>query len=150
MLILVPDRARGLGVFDASMLVMGGVVGVGIFFTPGRVAAYVPDATLFLGLWVLGGAIALCGAGTFAELAGTFPRTGGWFVYLREAFGRFQGYELWRKTVGLVGLGAVGRQVIIRADRSRRELAGIDGCEVAAGDRVMLETPGGGGYGAEE
>jgi len=48
------------------------------------------------------------------------------------------------------GEGAVGHQVIIGADGSRRELAGIDGCEVAAGDRVVLETPGGGGYGAEE
>ena len=48
------------------------------------------------------------------------------------------------------GEGAVGRQVIIRADGSRRELGGIDGCEVAAGDRVVLETPGGGGYGSPE
>jgi 5-oxoprolinase (ATP-hydrolysing) len=47
------------------------------------------------------------------------------------------------------GEGAVGRQVMIRADGSRRELAGIDGCGVAAGDRVVLETPGGGGWGVE-
>jgi len=43
----------------------------------------------------------------------------------------------------------VGRQVIVRADGSRRELVGIDGCEVAAGDRVVIETPGGGGWGDE-
>jgi len=48
------------------------------------------------------------------------------------------------------GDGAVGRQVILSADGSRRELEGIDGCEVSAGDRVILETPGGGGYGAEK
>jgi len=48
------------------------------------------------------------------------------------------------------GEGAVGRQAIISADGSRNELAGIDGCEVAAGDRVVLETPGGGGYGTEK
>ncbi len=47
------------------------------------------------------------------------------------------------------GEGAVGRQVIIGADGGRRELEGIDGVEVAAGDRVILETPGGGGYGSE-
>ena len=46
--------------------------------------------------------------------------------------------------------GAVGRQVIIRADGTRHELAGIDGCKVAAGDRLVLETPGGGGYGSEK
>ena len=48
------------------------------------------------------------------------------------------------------GDGAVGRQVILGADGSRRELEGIDGCEVSAGDRVILETPGGGGYGTEK
>jgi 5-oxoprolinase (ATP-hydrolysing) len=48
------------------------------------------------------------------------------------------------------GEGAVGRQVIISADGSQRELTGIDGCEVAVGDRVILETPGGGGYGTNE
>ena len=48
------------------------------------------------------------------------------------------------------GEGAVGHQVIIAADGSRRELDGIDGCEVSAGDRVILETPGGGGYGTEK
>ena len=48
------------------------------------------------------------------------------------------------------GDGAVGRQVIVRADGSRKELAGIDGAEVAAGDRVILETPGGGGYGSAD
>jgi len=48
------------------------------------------------------------------------------------------------------GEGAVGRQVIVAADGSRRELAGIDGCEVGPGDRLILETPGGGGYGTSE
>ena len=48
------------------------------------------------------------------------------------------------------GEGAVGRQVIISADGSKRELTGIDGCEVAVGDRVILETPGGGGYGSDK
>jgi 5-oxoprolinase (ATP-hydrolysing) len=45
------------------------------------------------------------------------------------------------------GDGAVGRQVIIESDGNRRDLEGIDGCEVKAGDRIILETPGGGGYG---
>lgn len=89
------------------MLVMGGVVGVGIFFTPARVAGYVPDATLFLAVWLVGGAVALCGAGTFAELAGTFPRTGGWFVYLREAFGRFPAFLFAWIVLFVVSTGAV-------------------------------------------
>jgi 5-oxoprolinase (ATP-hydrolysing) len=48
------------------------------------------------------------------------------------------------------GEGAVGRQVIVSADGTQRELAGIDGCEVGAGDRVTVETPGGGGYGTKK
>jgi len=134
MLILVPDRARGLGVFDASMLVMGGVVGVGIFFTPGRVAAYVPDATLFLGLWVLGGAIALCGAGTFAELAGTFPRTGGWFVYLREAFGRFPAFLFAWIVLFVVSTGAVAVVADFCVHQASVALRGSGADALAAGE----------------
>jgi APA family basic amino acid/polyamine antiporter len=74
------------------MLVMGGIIGVGIFFTPHKVAAGVPATWPFIGTWMLGGLMALTGAMTFAELAATFPRAGGWFVFLREAFGRFPAF----------------------------------------------------------
>ncbi len=84
--------ARLLSLFDATMLVMGGVIGVGIFFTPQSVARLVPQAGPFFALWLLGGLIALAGAMTFAELSATFPQAGGWFVYLREAFGRFPAF----------------------------------------------------------
>ena len=85
-----PGSGRGrLGLFDATMLVMGGIVGVGIFFTPAQVAALAPEPWAYLGLWILGAAVALCGAATFAELGGTFPRQGGWFEFLREIYGPF-------------------------------------------------------------
>jgi len=79
---------RELNLFDATMLVMGGIVGVGIFFNPGQVARLVPNVPAFLVMWGIGGGIALCAAFTFAELGATFPRAGGWFVYLRECHGR--------------------------------------------------------------
>lgn len=78
---------RPLGLFDATMLVMGGILGVGIFFNPQQVAARVPSEKAFLAAWLLGGLVACCGAFTFAELGGSFPRAGGWYVYLRECFG---------------------------------------------------------------
>ena len=87
-----PAVARQLSLFDATMLVMGGVIGVGIFFTPGSVAALLPESGAFFAVWLLGGLVAIAGAMTFAELAATFPRAGGWFVYLREAFGRFPAF----------------------------------------------------------
>lgn len=74
------------------MMVMGGIIGVGIFFTPARVAAQVDSSGQFLALWALGGLVALCGAFTFAELAGSIPREGGWYAFLREGCGRFPAF----------------------------------------------------------
>ncbi|MAF64204.1 MAG: hypothetical protein CMJ84_00910 [Planctomycetes bacterium] len=76
-----------LNLLDATLLVMGGILGVGVFFNPGQVAALLPHPTAFMAVWLVGGLIALCGAFTFAELGATFPRAGGWFVYLRECHG---------------------------------------------------------------
>lgn len=85
-------KNRRLSLFDATMMVMGGIIGVGIFFTPARVAAQVGSAEEFLALWALGGLVALCGAFTFAELAGSIPREGGWYAFLREGCGRFPAF----------------------------------------------------------
>lgn len=80
--------ARSLSPLDATLLVMGGIIGVGIFFQPAGIAVLVREPSLYLGVWALGGLLALCGAFTFAEWGATLPRAGGWFEYLREAFGR--------------------------------------------------------------
>lgn len=69
------------------MLVMGGIIGVGIFFKPHTVATHVPAAGPYFGMWAMGALAAMAGALTFAELAGSFPKTGGWYVFLREGFG---------------------------------------------------------------
>ncbi len=71
---------------------MGGVIGVGIFFTPHNVALLVPAPAPYFAAWALGGLIAVAGALTFAELAATFPLAGGWYVFLREAFGRLPAF----------------------------------------------------------
>ena len=81
-----------LTLFDATMLVMGGIIGVGIFFTPKTVATLVPDTNAYFLMWGLGGLVALAGAMTFAELSATFPKAGGWYVFLREAFGSFPAF----------------------------------------------------------
>ncbi|HZJ70543.1 MAG TPA: amino acid permease, partial [Planctomycetota bacterium] len=88
----MPSAPRQLGLLDATLLVMGGIVGVGIFYTPRLVAQHVPHPTAFLAMWAIGGLIALAGALTFAELGATFPKAGGWYVFLREAFGRFPAF----------------------------------------------------------
>lgn len=79
--------ARRLGLFDATMLVMGGIIGAGIFVNPAEVARNVSAPWLIVGVWVLGGAIALIGALVYAELAARRPAVGGQYAYLRDAFG---------------------------------------------------------------
>jgi len=79
--------ARRLGMFDATMLVMGGIIGSGIFVTPAEVARHVDTPFLIVGVWVLGGAIALAASFVYAELAARRPAVGGQYAYLRDAFG---------------------------------------------------------------
>jgi len=79
--------ARRLGLFSATMAVIGGIIGGGIFRTPASVAERVGSAPLFLTAWVLGGLVALAGAFCFGELGARRPQAGGGYVYLRETFG---------------------------------------------------------------
>jgi APA family basic amino acid/polyamine antiporter len=72
--------------FDATMLVMGGIVGSGIFINPYVVALQVHTPLLIMGVWVLGGALAMLGAFIWAELATRLPGAGGQYLYLRDAF----------------------------------------------------------------
>lgn len=81
-----------LGVADSALLVVGSIVGAGIFFVSPSVAQAVTSPAAFLGAWLLGGAVALAGALTNGELGGLFPRSGGEYVYLREAYGPAFGF----------------------------------------------------------
>src|SRR5437016_10780725 len=78
--------ARRLGLFDATMIVMGGIIGAGIFVNPAVVARNVHTPFLVLGAWLIGGMIALIGAFVYAELAALRPRVGGQYAYLRDAY----------------------------------------------------------------
>ena len=81
-----PQLVRRLGRFDATMLVMGGIVGSGIFINPYVVAQQVHTSALILGAWIVGGVIALAGAFIYSELAQRLPEVGGQYAYLREAY----------------------------------------------------------------
>ena len=78
--------ARRLGLFDITMIVMGGIIGSGIFINPYVVAQQVPSTVLIVAAWVFGGFIALAGAFIYAELASQSSLSGGQYVYLRDAF----------------------------------------------------------------
>ena len=82
-----PGLVRRLGLFDAAMLVMGGIIGAGIFVNPAEVARHVSSPTLIVGAWMAGGIVALAGALVYAELAARRPEVGGQYAYLRDAWG---------------------------------------------------------------
>ena len=83
-----PGLLRVLGLGDVIGIVVGSVVGSGIFIVPAAIALEVRAPLLILGVWLVGGALSLAGAFCFAELGGLFPQAGGMYVYLREGWGR--------------------------------------------------------------
>jgi amino acid transporter len=100
--------ARRLGFWSSVGIVIGVTIGSGIFRTPAAIATRVPDPTLMVLVWIVGGAIALCGALSVAELAASFPHTGGWYVFLRESWGRLAGFLLGWSELVLIRASAVG------------------------------------------
>jgi APA family basic amino acid/polyamine antiporter len=88
----VSSYRRELGLFSATMSVVGGIIGTGIFLNPSIVAQRLPTGGWVLAAWATGGVIALLGAVIFAELGQRMPRVGGGYAYLREAFGPLPGF----------------------------------------------------------
>lgn len=104
---------RQLSLRDAVFLVVASVVGSGIFLTPGAIADRLPHPGLILAIWVFGGLLSLAGALANAELGAMFPRAGGDYVYLREAFHPLAGFlvgwlsfvSIFAGTVAALGVG---------------------------------------------
>jgi basic amino acid/polyamine antiporter, APA family len=103
---------RQLSLFDSSMIMMGIVIGSGIFVTTGIMAQSIPSVPLLLLAWIVGGLLTLAGALTYAELGAAMPQAGGQYVYLREAYGSLFGFLfgwilfLVYMTGGIAGLAA--------------------------------------------
>jgi APA family basic amino acid/polyamine antiporter len=83
---------RGLGRWDATLLTIGAVIGTGIFITSADIARVLPHHGLILAVWVLGGLLTLAGALSYAELGALYPKAGGLYHYLKEAYGTFWGF----------------------------------------------------------
>ena len=83
-------RAIGLG--GATLLVIGSVIGSGIFLTTGIMVQELPSTTLVLTAWIAGGLLAMAGGLTYAEMGSMYPRTGGLYVFLSEAYGPVWGF----------------------------------------------------------
>ena len=83
---------RKLGPVDGALITIGSIVGTGIFLTTGDMAKVLPHAGLILAVWVAGGLLTLAGALTYGELGALFPRAGGIYHFLREAYGPLWGF----------------------------------------------------------
>ena len=86
------ELVRGLTLLDATLLIVGSVIGSGIFFSPSIMAGWLQSPGLLLGLWIVGGVLTLAGALSYAELAAAMPRAGGQYVFLSEAFSPVFGF----------------------------------------------------------
>jgi APA family basic amino acid/polyamine antiporter len=131
---------RRLGVFDTTMVVVGGIIGAGIFLNPAIVAQRVHTTSFILAAWIIGGAIALIGALTFAELGARRPQAGGGYIYLTEAFGPLPAFLYGWTFLFIINSGGIAAVAVTFA-RYAADFFGLSGSFVkplAAGLLVVL------------
>jgi APA family basic amino acid/polyamine antiporter len=117
--------ARRLNLFDATMIVMGGIIGAGIFMNPAVVAREMSSGADALSAWAVGGAFALVGAFIYAELGARRPTVGGQYVYLRDAFNPLTAF-LYAWTLLLVSQSGGMAAVAMTFARYFRELTAVE------------------------
>jgi len=123
--------ARRLGLFDATMIVMGGIIGAGIFTNPYVVAQQVHTPFLILGAWAVGGLIALAGAFIYAELSSQNSASGGQYVYLRDALHPLVAFGYGWSLLLVIQTGGMAAVALIFANHVL-ELAGVGANEFGA------------------
>src|SRR3990172_6131144 len=111
---------RQLGFFDAVCMMVGIVIGVGIYESPPRVAANVSDPTALLMAWALGGVLAFIGALCYAELATAYPRSGGDYVYLSRAYGSWVGFLYGWAELLVIRTGSIAAMAFVFSDYMTR------------------------------
>lgn len=95
-----PEPTQQLSLFDSICIMVGIIIGVGIYESAPIIAAGLPNQAAVLGIWLLGAFISLCGALCYAELASTYPKVGGDYHYLNRAYGSWAGYLFaWSKLI---------------------------------------------------
>src|SRR5688572_4824727 len=113
---------RRLGLWSSVGIVIGVTIGSGIFRTPAGIAARVPDPASMLAVWLIGGLISRCGALSVAELAASLPQTGGWYVYLRESWGRLAGFLFGWSELVLIRASSAGAIATVFSEYFLRSL----------------------------
>lgn len=96
------DLQRQIGLYAATAITVGNIVGSGIFKSPNSVAQFLDSAPLMIAVWIVGGLLSLCGSLALVELAVAHPKTGGLYVFIREGFG-----DAWAFTFGWANLWVI-------------------------------------------
>ncbi|HEV8541716.1 MAG TPA: amino acid permease [Verrucomicrobiae bacterium] len=115
-----PKLIPSLGLFSATMLVAGGVIGSGIFRKPGVMAAQVGSPEVLLGVWLIAGVVSLLGTLSNAELASMMPQTGGQYVYLQRAYGSFVAFLYGWAYFAVIQSGSIAALTYVFAEYSTR------------------------------
>lgn len=130
---------KKLSLYGLTMIAVGSCIGSGIFVTPAQIVSAVPNAALVLAVWALGGLIALTGALTFSELGGLFPKSGGVYVYLREAYGDLVGFLYGWVILLVVNTGALAGLCVAFAEYLQVFVPGLSGtAKTAVAASTML------------
>lgn len=117
-----PTLERRIGLWTAVAIVVGTTIGSGIFRSPAGIADRLPGPLPMMSVWVIGGLLALCGALTIAEVGGAYPRTGGIYAYIREAWGPLPAFLYGWTELVIVRAASLGAISITFAEYTMRVL----------------------------
>jgi APA family basic amino acid/polyamine antiporter len=136
------ELARGLNLWDTTLLVLGLAIGGGIFLVPTSIAKALPSEAGILAVWIVGGVLTLLGGFVYAEMGAMLPRAGGMYVYFRDAFGELPAFlyawvAYWIILSGAAAAVAVGTaeylSVFVPAVSTRRVLLTTGPLSISAG-----------------
>jgi APA family basic amino acid/polyamine antiporter len=111
---------KGLSLFALTMIAIGSTIGSGIFKTPTNIAQAVPDPMWMTVLWIAGGVVSMIGALVYAEMGGRFPKGGGIYTYLKEAFGPLPAFLYGWCLLTVVSSGTIAALIVVFADYSQK------------------------------
>src|SRR5882672_5947282 len=107
---------KTIGLWSATTIVIGGVIGSGIFMKPATMAGQLGSPYLLIFVWIVAGIVSIFGAMAFAELGTMFPETGGQYVYLRKAYGDFIAYLYGWGSIAVINTAAIASIAFVCAE----------------------------------
>ncbi|HXI30430.1 MAG TPA: amino acid permease, partial [Vicinamibacterales bacterium] len=134
--VLDTEFDRGLGLYDSTMIVIGAMIGSGIFIVSADMARTIGSPGWLLGAWIVTGLLTVVGALSYGELAAMMPRAGGQYVYLREAFSPLWGFLYGWTLFLVIQTGTIAAVAVAFARFTAVLVPGMDGADLLPGFSV--------------